>query len=111
VAKGAVFSVRDDSQAAEKHTNLVILRPPLSFLPESGVKTMIKSRATSVGLSFRVFHSPGLYRLSITHKLGRIESKLDVGESREPTPHDGSARRGVTSASKVAAKSGQLGDV
>lgn len=48
--------------------------------------------------------------LSITHKFGRIEPKLDVGESGEPTPHDRITRRRVTRASKIAAQSGQLGD-
>ena len=49
--------------------------------------------------------------LSITHKFGRIEPKLDVGESGEPTTHDHITRRRITRASKVAAQSGQLGDV
>ena len=47
-----------------------------------------------------------LFRLSITHKFGRIESKLDVGESGEPTPHHRITWGSITSASKIAAKSG-----
>ena len=49
--------------------------------------------------------------LSITRKFGCIEPQLDVGESGEPTPHDRITRRRITSASEIAAKSGQLGDV
>jgi hypothetical protein len=48
---------------------------------------------------------------SITHKFGRIEPKLDVGESGEPTPHDRITRRRISSAGEIAAKSGQLCDV
>jgi hypothetical protein len=43
----------------------------------------------------------GLAKLSITHKFGRIEPKLDVGEPGEPTPHDRITRRRITSASKI----------
>ena len=39
--------------------------------------------------------------LSITHKSGRIEPKFDVGEPREPTPHDRFTRRRITSACKI----------
>ena len=49
--------------------------------------------------------------LSITHKFGGIEAKLDVGKSGEPTPHDFIARRRIISAGKITTKSGQLGDV
>lgn len=44
--------------------------------------------------------------LSITHKFGCIEPKLDIGKSGEPAPHDLITRRRIISASKVTAKSG-----
>ena len=49
--------------------------------------------------------------LSITHNFGRIEPKLDIGETGEPTPHDPITRWRVTAASKVAPKPGQFGDI
>lgn len=51
-----------------------------------------------------------LVMLSITHNFGRIEPKLDIVETGEPTPHDPITRWRVPAASKVAAKPGQFGD-
>jgi hypothetical protein len=57
---------------------------------------------------FKVALRKRLVLLSITHKLGGIEPKLEVGESGGSTPHDPITRRRVIGASEVAAKSSQL---
>jgi len=74
-------------------------------------RTLLKRLSEGIGETIPMAWTGPAPRLSITHKFGRIEPKLDVGEPGEPTPHDRITRRRITSASKIAAKSGQLYDV
>jgi len=66
---------------------------------------------TMMMVTFQLEHN-GVYRLSITHKSSsQLESKLNIGQSGESTPHDGIAGWRIVPSCEIAAQARDLGEV